>query len=36
LLLSMLVFAVHTKASNSRVILDAQRSLNLAPDLQTP
>ena len=35
LLLSGLVFAVHMKASNSRAILDIQRSLNLVPALRT-
>jgi len=34
LLLSVLVLAVHMKASNSRAILDTQRLLNLFPDLQ--
>jgi hypothetical protein len=34
LLLSVLAFAAHMKASNSRAVLDTQRLLNLVPDLQ--
>jgi hypothetical protein len=36
LLLSMLVLWIHMKASSSRAIRDAQRSLHLASALQTP
>lgn len=36
LLVSMLLFAAHMKASNSPAIRDAQRLLHLVPHLQTP